>query len=452
MLLALCMSLGAAAAKTDTDTGWWQQMRFGMFIHWGVYSKYAGQYKDSPKRYTEFVMLQARIPLAEYRREAAQWDPADFDADSLVRTAKEAGMKYLVFTSKHHDGYAMYDSPSSDYSICKVSPFGRDPLAELKDACRRHGLKLGVYYSLGRDWADPDTPTDWPVKGGRSNTWDFPDEDSKDFSRYLDRKAIPQLRELLSQYDPDIIWFDTPEKISPEQSAGLRRIIKAHNPAILINQRIGNGYGDFRVLEQAQSDSIISEPWESCVTLSRNWGFVRADREFKSPAKVIGILTDIVSKGGNLLLNAGPTDTGALRPENVEQLRCVGRWMASNGEAIYGTRPWVVYGEESDGAADAAAAKEFDDTEYDATRDLTRDLRFTAKDDHTVYVIARGHDGSGIKARTLAADRYDVESVESVSGGRPVEWHQDGDGLFIAIPDDIRDSDIPVYTFRLRLR
>ncbi|MCM1071547.1 MAG: alpha-L-fucosidase [[Clostridium] fimetarium] len=452
LILILTSSVAAFAAGTGLEKEqWWRDSKFGMFIHWGVYSCYAGEYKDSGKRYTEFVMLQARIPLAEYREVAAGFDPREFDADAWVRAAKGAGMKYLVFTAKHHDGFAMYDSEASDFNICRVSPFGRDPLGELAAACRANGLKLGVYYSLGRDWEDPDTPTNWPAKGARSNTWDYPDEDAKDFSRYLERKAVPQLKEILGKYDPDIIWFDTPEEITPAQSANLRGIIEAHNPGILVNQRIGNGYGDFLVLEQAQSDSIIAKPWESCVTLSRNWGYVKADREFKSPTKIISVLVDIVSKGGNLLLNAGPTGSGTLRPENLAQLERVGKWMAANGEAIYGTRPWIVSGESDPGKARVECGV-FDDTEYDATEQSSGDIRFTSRDDKTIYIIARDWKDPAVVSRVLSAESHPVASVAALCDGGDVVWRQDGLGLSIEVPESLRHAEIPVYAFRVKLR
>lgn len=230
-------------------------------------------------------MLNAQIPLKEYAQVAATFNPYNFNAEEWVLAAKNAGMKYIVYTSKHHDGFAMYHSRCSKYNIFDMTVFKRDPLKELETACRKHGIKLGIYYSLGRDWEDPDVPTDWPTKGGRSNTWDYPDEDSKDINRYFERKVKPQINEILYQYNPDIIWFDTPEKTPAEQSAELRKMILNYNPNIIINNRIGNEKGDFEILEQKQSNEIKNNPWETCVTMSRNWGYIKRDKAFKSPEK-----------------------------------------------------------------------------------------------------------------------------------------------------------------------
>ena len=160
-------------------------------------------------------------------------------------------MKYIVITSKHHDGFAMYHSACSDYNIVTRTPFARDPMKELADECRKQGLKFGFYYSLGRDWEDPDVPTNWPTNAGRSNTWEFPDEDKKNHQAYIDRKVLPQLTELLTNYgEIAMMWFDTPEMVTKEQSRSIRRLIERLQPHCLINSRIGNGLGDYRIIEQ----------------------------------------------------------------------------------------------------------------------------------------------------------------------------------------------------------
>ena len=189
---------------------WWSEARFGMFIHWGLYAQDGCFWKGQDGR-SEHMMRNLQIPIAEYEKIADEFNPSDFNADQWVKIAKNAGMKYMVLTSKHHDGFAMFNSPSDKYNIVKQTPWKRDPVRELTEACKKQGLQFGVYYSLGRDWHDPDCNS---RKGWRSNVWDFPEEEKKDFSAYFERKVKPQITELITQYHPAIIWFDTPELIT----------------------------------------------------------------------------------------------------------------------------------------------------------------------------------------------------------------------------------------------
>jgi alpha-L-fucosidase len=321
-------------AEAERRLAWWQEARFGMFIHWGLYSQDGCFWKGQDGK-TEHMMRHLKIPLAEYAKIAEVFNPVKFDADAWVRTAKQAGMKYLVITSKHHDGFAMFGSKASDYNIVARTPFRRDPLKELAAACRKHGLKLGVYYSLGRDWQDPDVPT---RDGYRSNSWDYPDESKKDFSRYFERKVKPQVKELLTGYGPiGIVWFDTPEKISPAQSEELLRLIRTLQPAAIVNARVGNRMGDYAVEEQRVPEGGKPQPWETCMTLNRHWGWHKMDNEWKSTERLVQTLVDVASKGGNFLLNVGPTGEGLIPGPSVERLAEVGRWMKANGEAIHAT-------------------------------------------------------------------------------------------------------------------
>jgi len=248
-------------------------------------------------------------------------------------------MKYMIITSKHHDGFAMFNSPSSDYNIVKRTPWARDPVKELAEACRKQGLKFGVYYSLGRDWEDPDVPTSLKPDGSRrSNTWDFPDEDKKDFAKYFARKVKPQIRELLTQYGPiAVLWFDTPEKISKSQSEELVALIHKLQPDCIVNARVGNRLGDYAVSEQKIPDSGDTQPWETCMTLNGHWGYKKGDENWKPTEVLVRNLIDITSKGGNFLLNVGPTGAGVIPGPSVAHLGEVGAWMKVNGEAIYGS-------------------------------------------------------------------------------------------------------------------
>ncbi len=321
---------------------WWQDARFGMFIHWGAYSKAGGEWKGTTN-HGEWLQFTAKIPLAEYRELAAGFNPVEFDADEWVSIAKNAGMKYMVITAKHHDGFAIFDSPSNPYNIVDASAYGKDPIKALSEACAKEGIKFCVYYSLGRDWADPDVPTggeNGREAGDRSNLIDYPDESIKDFSKYFERKVKPQVRELLTQYGPiGVMWFDTPEKITEEQSAELRDLIRELQPNCIINNRIGHGLGDYGTPEQKIPSGKDIKPWETCMTVSeRIWGYNKFVG-YRDADVLIRNLIDISSKGGNYLLNVGPTGEGIIPAPSVERLKAMGDWLKVNGEAIYGCGP-----------------------------------------------------------------------------------------------------------------
>ncbi|MEI6892400.1 MAG: alpha-L-fucosidase [Pontiella sp.] len=342
MILALVFCGIGQQATAEARMAWWQDAKFGMFIHWGVYSKAGGEWKGDTN-HGEWLQFTAKIPLAEYTEFARGFNPVDFDADEWVGIAKDAGMKYLVITTKHHDGFALFDSPSNEYNIMDWTEFGRDPIKELSEACRRAGIRFGVYYSLGRDWHDPDVPTGGDKgrpAGDRSNLIDFPDESIKDFSRYFERKVKPQIRELVTQYGPvDILWFDTPEKISLAQSIELRELIRKYQPNCIINNRIGNGQGDYGTPEQKIPSGTEIKPWETCMTVSqRIWGYNKTVG-YRDADTLIRNLIDISSKGGNYLLNVGPTGEGIIPAPSVERLKAMGEWLKINGVAIYGSGP-----------------------------------------------------------------------------------------------------------------
>lgn len=451
LVVLLFLNLVALQAQDSADKmEWFREARFGLFINWGGYTAMAGEWKGR-NDYNEFIMLQARIPIKEYEQEVKKINPYDFDADEWIRAAKKTGVKYIVYSAKHHDGFAMYHSKCSPYNIYDFTPFKRDPLAELAVACRKHGMKLGIYYSLGRDWHDPDVPTNWPVKAGRSNTWDFPDEDAKDVNRYMERKAKPQIKELLEQYNPDLIWFDTPELTPRAQSIAIRKMILDYNPNIIINDRIGNRQGDYRTVEQRKVDKIIPPDWEACITMSRSWGYMKSDNAFKSTPKLIGLLIDMASKGGNLLLNVGPTPEGVFQERNLVRMKRIGKWLQTNGEAIYGSKPWKVYGEELQQAEEAEVVREkgFEDAVYDATGAVVQDIRFTVNNGY-LYVFARDWRTPEIRVRSLAGSAGKVKSVELLGCRKKVEWKQTDEGLSVRIPDKAK-NDLNIYTLKIKL-
>ena len=330
---------GTNDAASLQRLAWWSDARFGMFIHWGLYSQWGCHYPGPDGKLLDggsaHMMQRLQIPLAQYAKIADVFDPTNFNADEWVSIAKSAGMKYMIFTAKHHDGFAMFNSACNNYNVVARTPWHRDPVKELAEACRKQGIKFGVYYSLGRDWADPDVPT---KNGYRSNTWDFPEQTNRAvFALYFNRKVVPQITELLKQYHPAVLWFDTPEEISAAESRELLALIHKLQPDCIVNSRIGNGLGDYEVQEQKIPGSGDIKPWETCMTLNGHWAYFMGDNKWKSPATIVHDLVNIASEGGNYLLDVGPTGQGVIQPEAVDILRQVGDWLKVNGESVYGT-------------------------------------------------------------------------------------------------------------------
>lgn len=317
----------------DRRMQWWREARFGMFIHWGVYSVPGGVWKgDQSKHIAEWLMLDYKIPVAEYAALTGDFNPTAFNAREWVRLAKEAGMKYIVITSKHHDGFAMFRSPASSYNIFDATPFKRDPLKELAEACRKEGMRLGFYYSQAQDWHHPGGAA---AKGG---SWDPAQSGSMD--DYIDKVAVPQVKEILSNYGPvSVLWWDTPVNMTPERVARFLPLLKLQ-PGIVTNNRLDKDKrsGDFSTPEQKiPATGIPGKDWETCMTMNTSWGYKSFDDKWKSTETLIRNLVDIASKGGNYLLNVGPTSEGRFPDPSVARLREIGKWMKVNGEAIYGT-------------------------------------------------------------------------------------------------------------------
>ncbi|NUP98365.1 MAG: alpha-L-fucosidase [Armatimonadetes bacterium] len=317
-------------AAQDPRLTWWRESRFGMFIHWGLYAVPAGFWKGQEcDTIGEWIMHRFKIPIAEYQRLAEQFNPVRFNAAEWVAVAREAGQRYLVITAKHHDGFCLFRSRHTAYNVVDATPFGRDICAELADECQRQGIKLGFYYSQTQDWHHP---------GGAGNSWDY-DEESKDFDGYLDTLVKPQLEELLTGYGPiGLIWFDTPLRITAEQSSRLLDHCRHLSPETLISGRLGNDLGDYASAgDNAILAGRVDMDWETPATINRTWGFKRQDHQWKPAEELLHKLIDIGSKGGNYLLNVGPTAEGLIPQPSIDRLQAMGAWLRVNGAALYGT-------------------------------------------------------------------------------------------------------------------
>ncbi|WP_167859194.1 alpha-L-fucosidase [Paenibacillus cymbidii] len=319
--------------ESEAKLAWWREARFGLFVHWGLYAVPAGVWDGEPQPSVgEWIMKRARIPVKEYERLAERFNPVRFDAQEWVNLAREAGMKYIVITAKHHDGFAMFRSASSGFNIADATPFGRDPLRELADACATAGIKLCFYYSQYQDWHHPDAA---------GNDWDYPDEAGKRFDRYMEEKALPQMRELMTGYGPiGLIWYDTPMAITADQSRQFAAAVRELQPDCLLNSRVGHGYHDYVSTGDNQVPAdVFDVDWEVPATMNHTWGYKERDTQWKPAAELIRLLIDVNRKGGNFLLNVGPRADGTIPEASADILREIGRWLRTNGEAIYGTAP-----------------------------------------------------------------------------------------------------------------
>jgi len=328
---------------------WFREAKYGLFIHWGLYAIPAGEWNGKRSLgLGEWVMFRSTVPVKEYERLATRFNPVKFNADEWVKLARDAGMKYIVITSKHHDGFALFKSAASPYNVVDATPFKRDILKELADACARGGIRLGFYYSQSQDWHEPN---------GAGNTWDFGPDDKKDYDQYLQGKAEPQIRELLTGYGPvALIWFDTPRMMTGERPHRFTRIVRSLQPDTLIDGRLGVEGDYVSTGDNVIPPKVSSEAWEVPATINHTWGFRNDDTDWKSPGQIAFKLVDIVSKGGNYLLNVGPTAEGVIPQVSQDILRTVGRWLQTNGEAVYGAGA-TPFGEEL-GEASPRGAKD----------------------------------------------------------------------------------------------
>jgi len=394
-------------AQREQRMAWWKEARFGMFIHWGAYAVPAGYYQGKPtKGIGEWIMHNANIPIPEYEEYVKQFNPTQFDARQWVKIAKDAGMKYIVITSKHHDGFCLWDSKVTNYDIMDFAPFKRDILQELAAACKAEGVRLCFYHSI-MDWHQPDA---------KAKKYDHQTTANPDWAKYREEYLKPQLAELIKKYDPGVLWFDGEwiEEWTEPQGKDLYNYLRNLDADLIINNRVGKGRdgmqgmnkdanaaGDFGTPEQEILANRSELPWETCMTMNDSWGFKKDDTNWKSAEVLIHQLADATAKGGNYLLNVGPTAAGLIPGASVERLAEMGKWMKVNGEAIYGAKSVKDY-------------KEGNNLVYT-----------NSKDDKFTYAIALKWPGSSLTLSKVMAGQ--VTQI-SLLGGKKLKWRTNAAG------------------------
>ncbi len=362
-ILVLILLLPGANAQqkrsAEERLAWWHEAKFGMFINWGVHSLYGGVYKghEQARGGAEWIMNRCKIPVAEYREMARQFNPVNYDPEAWVKMAKDAGMKYLVISMKHHDGFVLFDSKASDWNVVEATPWGKDLLKPLAEACKKQGIKLGIYYSQAVDWTNPGGAAarrlmkeGWPNPDSakidqytklHDGHWD-PVQETATFDQYVDRVAVPQVREILTNYgEIAILWWDYGTQMkSAEGAAKIDKLLQLQ-PNIITNDRLHPDFpGDTKTPEQAipDRDAVRGQNWETCMTMNNSWGYRKSDNNWKSSVTLIRNLVKIAARGGNYLLNIGPKPDGTFPEQSIQRLNEIGKWMKVNGEAIYGTK------------------------------------------------------------------------------------------------------------------
>jgi len=429
---------------------WFQEAKYGMFIHWGISSIPGGMWKGKKMEemgrpwVAEWVQYVAKIPRDEYAMLADQFNPEKFDADAVAKLAFDAGMKYLVITSKHHDGFGMYDSKVSEFDIVDATPYGKDVLEQLYKACKKYGVEFGIYYSHNIDWAD----------GGDCQYSVFKEKNDKEgietnifgpnlwdpspntFDEYLEDKAYPQVKELLTMFpDMKCLWYDMSRYMLPEQSYEFYKTAYDLQPQMIVNHRIGNDFGDYIITGDnkiPKNPEEIERPWETVGTLNNSWGYKSYDDDWKSVKELLFWLIEIVSKGGNYMLNIGPMPSGEVPEQSIINLREVGKWLAINGEAVYGTSRWKISHEgPTEINMEGTSARQ---TEGFSMQFSPEDFWFTQKDSK-IYAIAIEYPNGKAMVKSLNSSSVpEIKEVSLLGTDEPIVWEQTKEGLEVELP------------------
>jgi alpha-L-fucosidase len=430
-------------ASKDALYGVYNDLKFGMFIHWGAYSKPAGIWKgDTIPGLGEWIMYHAQIPRAEYKALCQTFNPVNFNAENWVKLARDAGMKYIVAMAKHHDGFCMYDSKVSDYDIIDQTSFNRDPIAALYKACLKYHIRMGLYYSHSIDWMDGGDAglaqqlkinPDHADKYG-ANLWD---PAPVSYDEYLENKAKPQVTEIMTKF-PNLleIWYDFPRFMNPDQSFDFYKHAYDLQPNCLVNSRVGNDFGDYLVAGDNQIPTSVDpkyRTWETPGTLNNTWGYKCYDTDWKSISEVLYWIVEIASKGGNYLLNIGPMGDGTVPEESVRLLHEVGDWMKVNGEAIYGTQKWTIQREGStqmNVQSTRQRAKEGFNLKF-----TPEDFWFTTKKKNVYAIALTTPEDEAVRVKSLLGIQNQIRRISLLGGSRKLDWKVEGDGVAVIPPD-----------------
>ena len=311
---------------------------YAMFIHWGLYSHLANRVNG--KTYygiDEWIMHERRagIPVADYKELAQEFNPTRFNALEIAQLARDAGMKYIIITSKHHDGFAMYHSKANAFNIVDATPFKRDPMKELAQACRQVGIGFGFYYSHNQDWTFPGGSGGPKVdENGRPATFDD----------YFEKKCLPQVKEITSEYGPiELVWFDTPGRMPKKYVQQLVDVVRQNQGDALVSGRAGHGLGDYQTLGDMEvPHANVQGLWESVDTTNDSWAYAWYDENWKSPKEILQRLIACVARGGTYMLNIGPRGDGSVPERAAHALRRSGAWIKKYPQVVYGTdaSPW----------------------------------------------------------------------------------------------------------------
>lgn len=430
LAVLLCCTIGFAQNKQvsmkldPAKSQWFKDVKFGMFLHWGLYSVLEGSYDGhtlpdttlphGKSWYAEWIEKRLEVPQDVYEGLVSQFNPVHYDADAWVKEAYDAGMRYLIITSKHHDGFALWDSKVDGFNITKT-PYKKDLLKPLADACKKYGVKLGFYYS---HWLD------WNHRYGALPEWE-PKRPDAEFEKYWQSKALPQVKELIQRYDPDLLWFDcwdSNSQINERRRDELIRLIRTYSDKCLINGRISsyNPGENVDFIEMGDNGYPAEEQtmyWETPATMQHSWGYHAKDYNWKSADEMLRLLVNNVSKGGNYVLNIGPKADGTFPAPAIRRLREMGAWMSVNGEAIYGTQK----------------------VSFKAPEGI-----FLTQKNGNLYIFL-----------TKPVEKFTLPAVvkgtcEVLEDGRPIEYvTEDGSSTFTVPADQFRDSSIQVLKVKI---
>ena len=430
-------------SKSKTDLyKVYNELKLGMFIHWGAYSTQGGIWQgEKIPGLGEWIMYHAKIPREEYKEVCKKFNPIGFNAEDWVKLAKDAGMKYIVIMPKHHDGFAMYHTKFTDFNIYDFTPFKRDPIEEIYKACLKFDIRMGIYYSHSIDWMDGGDAGAAQFKKENPNYIDKYASNQFDpapvsYADYIEKKAIPQMRELLQKF-PNLIeiWYDYPVKMNLQQSFEFYKLAYDFQPKCLVNSRVGNDLGDILTAGDNEIPTEINSKyntWETPGTLNDTWGYKSYDNNWKSHKEMLFWIVEIASKGGNYLLNIGPDGNGVIPEESVNILKGIGRWMKINGEAIYGTRKWTT---KKEGPTNIGMKS----TEYRAENKFDfcftpEDLWFTAKDNYVYVISLTTQTRETVSVKSLFDYSKKITSIKILGNNRALKWKTLGDKVDITLP------------------